>query len=438
MLKASFLLPALFNKLFRLGLNLGLRGGSLLAKFALMIYITRYIGLEAVGIFGLLQAANVIGTKVIGYGLYFVANRDMVDIAPQKQAAIIRDQHISYLFGYAFVIVATLLAWPFVPEGYQSYTLYSVALLIVAHQVLELGNSLIALHKPLATNFIFAITNGLWALPPIGLGFFLPEYRTLDAVLQWWLIGAGVSLLFGWFFQLYLPFAAVLRQPVNWSWLKKALWRGMPLFVAILTMNGSMYVDRYVISWLTNLELAGVFVMFWSFAYAVQVLMQTGVLVNEYPKLIADYKRGDEAGYWQRFRALSWRMAWAGGIFCVIAAVAIGPIVHYVNKPLALEHMYLFYTMLFAFWIKFQADVSNYALYARHQDKALSFSYFMNLVIASLSNLLFVWLWGLTGAAIAQVVTAMLLTGLQGWLLWRKRHERVQHASEDDVADALA
>jgi O-antigen/teichoic acid export membrane protein len=430
-------LPVWFNKLFRLGLNLGLRGGSLLAKFALMIYITRYIGLEAVGIFGLLQAANVIGTKVIGYGLYFVANRDMVDIAPQKQATIIRDQHVSYLFGYGAVIVLTVLAWPFIPETYQSYVLYSVALLMTAHQVLELGNSLIALHRPLATNFIFAITNGLWAFPPIIMGLLDPAYRTLDVVLLGWLIGAVVSLILGWIFQLYLPFKIVLKQPINWGWIKKALWRGMPLYIAILTMNGSMYVDRYVISWLTNLELAGVFVMFWSFAYAVQILMQTGVLVNEYPKLIADYKRADEAAFWQRFRALSWRMAWAGGVFCLIAAFAIAPIVHFVNKPLALEHMNLFYMMLFGFWVRFQADVSNYALYARHQDKALSLSYFMNLVIASLSNVVLVWLWGLDGAAAAQLVTALLLTGLQGWLLWRNRHQRIPHQAEDDLAADL-
>jgi O-antigen/teichoic acid export membrane protein len=414
--------PAIIHKLLRLGLNLGLRGGSLLAKFGLMIYITRYIGLEAVGVFGLLQAANVIGTKVVGYGLYFVANRDMVDIAPTQQARIIRDQQVVYGLGYLAVGALTLALWPWVPETYRVYTLYSVALLISGHQVLELGNILIALHRPLACNVLFAITNGLWALPPILMGLLDPAWRTLDCVLLGWLIGALASWVLAIAFLRPLPFAAVLRTPPNWVWIKTALWRGMPLFVAILTMNGSLYVDRYLVSWLTTLELAGVFVMFWSFAYAVQILVQTGVLVNEYPKLIADYKQRDEAQFWQRFRALSWRMAWAGGGFCLIAAVAITPIIHFLNKPLALEHMNLFYMMLLAFWIRFQADVSNYALYARHQDKALSFSYVMNLVIASASNGVFVWLWGLEGAAVAQLVTAIALTGLQGWLLWQKRH----------------
>ncbi len=133
---------------------------------------------------------------------------------------------------------------------------------------------------------------------------------------------------------------------------------------------------------------------------AVQVLMQTGVLVTEYPKLIADYKKCDEAGFWRRFKTLSWRMGLGGGAACLLAGFALLPIVRFVDKPLALEHMNLFYLMLFAFWIKFQADVSNYALYARHQDKALSLSYFCNLLVASLSNIACVWFWGLAGAGI--------------------------------------
>ncbi|MBP7252371.1 MAG: hypothetical protein KBA75_02665 [Alphaproteobacteria bacterium] len=427
-----------FNKIIRLGLNLGLRGGSLLAKFALTIYITRYIGLEAVGIFGLLQAANVIGTKVIGYGLYFVANREMVGLPPERQARIICDQHVIYAIGYGVVLLLTLMAWPFIPAPDVPYVLYSVALLIVAHQVLELGNSLVSLHRSLATNFMFAVTNGLWALPPIAIGLMFPEYRTLDLVLQSWLVGALFSMLCGWFFMHGIPVETAMRQKPNWDWAKKALRRGLPLYIAILTMNGGMYVDRAVISGLAGMELAGVFVMFWQFAYAVQILMQTGVLVTEYPKLIADYKQGDEAGYWRRFRRLSLRMAMAGGAACVIAAIAIEPIIYYVNKPLALEHINLFYCMLLAFWIRFQADVSNYALYARHQDKALGISYFVNLVVASVSNLLFVSLWGLDGAAVAFVFTAVALTGFQGWLLWSKRKERPSaHIDEGELEQPL-
>lgn len=422
----------LLHKIFRLGANLGLRGGSLLAKFALTIYVARYIGLEALGIFGLIQAANVIGTKVIGYGLYFVANRDMVDAPPKRQAEIIRDQQVSYGIGYMIVAVASIgffllphaVRDQILGPAYVSPLIYSILLLIVAHQVLELGNILIALHRPLACNLIFAITNGLWALPPIILGLVDPAWRTLDCILGGWLAGAVLSWAIGLWLLRTLPFGIVLRQSPDWAWLKAALRRGLPLFVAILTMGG-LYVDRYIISWLTTEDLVGVFVMFWSFAYAVQILMQTGVLMSEYPKLIADYKKADELAFWQRFRAVSWRMGWAGGLLCIIAGVAIVPVLHFVNKPLALEHLGLFYVMLVAFWIRLQADVSNYALYARHQDKALSFSYFMNLVVASLSNLLFVWLWGLEGAAVAQIVTAVALTGLQGWLLWRKRGERV-------------
>lgn len=426
------------NKLFRLAANIGFRGGSLLAKFALMLYVTRYIGLEAVGILGLLQAANVIGTKVVGFGLYFVANREMVNMKPLQQAAIVRDQQAVYGLAYLAVIALTLLGWRWVPDGYDHYFIYSVILLVLGHQVLELGNILIAQQRLLCANIIFAITNGLWAFVLIPLGLIFKEWRTLDAVVLGWLYGTLFSFLLALLFLSRLPFTQTLRQKPDWAWIKKALWRGMPLYIAGLAQNGSIYIDRYVVNGMAGLELAGVFVMFWQFAYAVQVLVQTGLLYGEFPKLIADYKAGDESGFWRRFRSLSLRMGMAGAGFCLLAAFCIAPVIHFINQPLAAEHIGIFTLMLIGFWIKFQADVGQYALYARHQDKALTIAFMLTLLVTSIANLLCVWIWGIVGAAVALIAAALFQAGFQGWLLWRTRHERQPPITAEDVPELAA
>lgn len=425
----------MFYKLLRLGANLGLRGGSLIAKFGLMIYVTRYIGLEAVGIFGLLQAANVIGTKIIGLGLYFVANRDMVGTSSMRQATIIRDQQVTYIIGYGAALLLAAMTWPWIPEIYRHYAFYSVVLLITGHQVLELGNVLIAQHRQLHANVIIAITNGLWAFVMVPLGLLNPAWRTLDCVIMGWLLGTLASFLLALWFLAHLPFKEVVRRPPNWAWIKRALWRGFPLYIAGLAQNGSIYIDRYVVGWLVGLELAGVFVMFWSFGYAVQVLVQTGLLYSEFPKLIADYKRKDDAGFWRRFRSMSLRMAVAGGGACLLAAFLINPVVHYINRPLAAEYIGIFDLMLLGFWIKFQADVSNYALYARHQDHALTWAFVMNLVVASVTNFGLIWGYGVYGAAWALIITSLFQVMLQGTMLWRKRHARPPLHMDDDLAE---
>ena len=425
----------MIRSLVRLGANLGLRGGSLIAKFGLMIYITRYIGLEAVGIFGLLQAANVIGTKVVGFGLYFVANRDMVGTSPLRQATIIRDQQVTYAISYGAVAILAGLAWPWIPETYRHYVFYSVVLLITGHQVLELGNILIAQHRQLHANVIIAITNGLWAFVMVPLGLFDPTWRTLDHVIMGWLLGTLASFLLALWFLAKLPFAEIIRRPPNWGWIRRALWRGAPLFVAGLAQNGSIYIDRYVVGWLAGLELAGVFVMFWSFAYAVQVLMQTGLLFSEFPKLIADYKASDDASFWRRFRGMSIRMALVGGGACLLAAALIAPVIHFINRPLATEYIGIFTLMLLGFWIKFQADVSQYALYARHQDRMLTLAFVLNLVVASVSNLLLVWAFGIYGAVWSLIVTATFQMILQGAMLWRQRHKRPATFTDGDVPE---
>ncbi|MEJ0063737.1 MAG: lipopolysaccharide biosynthesis protein [Alphaproteobacteria bacterium] len=409
----------------------------MLAKFALMVYITRFIGLEAVGIFGLLQAANVIGTKAAGCGFSFVANRAIVDAPPPQQARIIRDQQIVYVIGYAVMILLSLLVYPWIPDQYRLYMMYSIILLIVGHQVLELGNILYGMHRVLAGNTIFALNNGLWAFVMIPLGLAFAEFRTLDAVIIGWLAGTVAAFLMGLWLIARLPFAEAVKQKPNWNWIKRGLWRGFPLYAASLAQHGSNYVDRYVVSGFVGLEYGGVFVMFWSFAYAVQVLVETGLLAGGMPKLVASYKSGDESEFWRRFRDLSAMMALAGAGFSLVAAALIHPVLSFINKPLAMENVGSFYLILLAFWIRFQAGASNAALYARHQDRTLTLAYWLNLVVASATNILFVWLWGLWGAALAQVVTAIFLSVFQAIFLWRLRHDRPKVLEDESSSPGL-
>jgi O-antigen/teichoic acid export membrane protein len=408
-------------------LSVSLRATALLAKFVLLIYMTRYIGLEAVGIYGLILAAVVMGGKLISIGLYFVANREMVGAAPLRQAVIIRDQQIAYLITYVISAILLLACQPFLPFGYQHYLIYFVVLLILNHQVIEAVHVLVALHKSLAANFIMFL-NSIWAVVPIVVGFFLPEWRTLDIILDTWILGSALSLLAGVMFLLPLPHRQAWRVTPNWDWIKKALWRGFPLYLAMLGQQAAMYVDRYVVNAFEGVALTGVLVMFWSFGNAIQVLMQTGVMQTATPQMIEYYKKGDETAFWHRLRSLVQNILGTGSFFCLLAAVMIFPVLHIVNRPLAEDYVGVFWLMLVGFMARFVADGLYFALYARHRDRELLIANISSLLVSLAANIALVYAFGIWGAVYAQIITGLWLIGLQGWYLHHTRKQHIKSA----------
>lgn len=386
-------------------LNLALRGGSLLAKFLLLLWMTRHIGLEAVGVYGLLLAAIVVGSKVIGLGLYFVANREMVGRPALEQASIIRDQELTFLPQYFLLFVAgwivyALYATPSWPAWWMVMVLF-----IFNHQVVELMQMLIALNRSVQANAVMFMNSG-WAYLAIAAGAVWPAARTLDTVLLLWVVGVAAALLLALWFLRDIPLRQAGKQPVNWRWLQQAFWRGWPLYLSVLAQQGSLYVDRYVLQAFVSAELVGVFVMFWSFANAAQILVQTGVLQTMVPVLIQHHKNGDVAGLTAARRHLLQQVLLIGGGLCVLAIFLITPVLHIMNRPLAFAYVPLFWLLLVGFFIRMLADVYFYVLYARHQDQAMWRANVIGLVAATLGNLVCIALWGVWGAAIAQIISA--------------------------------
>ncbi|MBI1273553.1 MAG: hypothetical protein GC131_05675 [Alphaproteobacteria bacterium] len=406
-------------------LSLGLRGVALLAKFGLLIYISRYIGLAELGVYGLIMAATVVGGKVMSLGLYFVANRDMVGSAPLRQAAILRDQQIVYFLTYAATAALLMCGWPLLAPEHRHYLVYFIVLLIINHQVVELFQAIIALHRQLAANFVMFL-NSAWGFAVIAVGILWPSFRTLEVVLDIWIIGTALAGVVALVILSPLPFAQALRVRPDWPWIGQSIRRSFPLYLALLGQQGAMYVDRYVVTWFEGVEIAGVLVMFWSFGNAVQVLIQAGVLQTAYPKMIQHYKSNDEPAFWAQVRDLVTKITAAGAFFCVIAAAAILPVLEIVDRPLARDYVGVFWFMLVAFLIKFVADALYYALYARHRDRELVIANVSGLVLSGLANIALVALLGIWGAVAAQTITAIYLVVMQAWYL---RATRTQHAS---------
>lgn len=57
---------------------MGIRGVSLVSKFALTLYIARYMGLESLGLYGLITASTFLVPAFTGLGIMYVNSRNAV------------------------------------------------------------------------------------------------------------------------------------------------------------------------------------------------------------------------------------------------------------------------------------------------------------------------------------------------------------------------
>ena len=387
--------------------NLALRTSALVAKFLLLIYMTKYIGLEAVGIFGLLMGMSLLGSNVMGMGLSFVANRELTGAVPERQTHIARNQIIVYICAYIVAGILFIIAEPLVPEAIREYYLHLYIVMLLGNMVTEMSKQLISLHRSTNANVLVSLSNGLWAYIIIALGFINEEFRTLDIVITAWVIATFISFFLGQFWLRKMIWTKEIKWQLDLTWIKSSLRKGFSVYLVSFGMVWGIYIDRYIVGWQQGLEIAGVFVMFWSFGNAIQQMIQAGLLQTTYPKLIQHHKNGNEEEFWKISKTLVRNVALVGVVFCLLAAILIHPILQFADKEPLIRHTQVFYILLIGFWVAMISEVAYYVLYSRHQDKVLVISSLAQFSASLIMNIIFVSILGLIGAAIAMVITFM-------------------------------
>ena len=351
-------------------INVIMRGLALVAKFALLLYLSRYVGLEAVGIYGLIQSAAVLGSRFLGWGLYFEANRALVGETPDKQVDIIIAPQWVYMGGYAVFVLILAFSWSHWPASWHVVLPYIVPLMLLNHQIVELTQVLLAKQQTFPANLAIFLNSG-WAYAAAAAGLMSPEWRTLDVTLNCWLAGATMAVLVCLFALRKLPFSfAALFRP-RLGWLAQAFIISAPLYLAMVGQLVNLLGDRYVLGFALSAREVGIYVMFWSFGNAVQVLVQTGLLQLSQPQLIALYKNNHYAAFKLQLRKITYHVVLVSSVYMVLAVVLIEPVLRLVGQTEAIAFVSLFYLLLLSFFLRLVAEVCQQALYALRADRAL-------------------------------------------------------------------
>jgi len=385
-----------------------LRVSSLAAKMLLTLYMGRYLGLSDLGVYGLVFGSVMIATGVLGARLDYVVGRDLIGSSPLHQIQLMRDQIVFCLLNY--VVFGLVLLALFFMDIAPAFILLSIFFISIFENLSHtLTTNMVALDRPVLSTFLFFVRAGLWCIVVAAVGLLFPETRTVNAVLIAWTFGGALGALAGLWVLRGMPWIAVLRIPIDWSWIKTGLIKSFPVWMGTIGGMTALSLDRFVVSYFLDLESVGVITFYGSFAFALLSLVHSGFFNFSYPQMIKHHQGGLTDMFWIEARQTGLQVA----AFVAVAAIALGVLLPYsapfFNKPELVAESRTFWLMLAGVWIRANADTFYFVLYAKHKDKPLWLGNLLYLMPVSLGNIIFVPLFGLEGVGITNILSSAML-----------------------------
>lgn len=410
-------IPAFFGKSLASLLIMGLRVVMMAAKFALAIFLARFMGLEVLGLYGLLASAVSVLPVILRAGIINVFGRDAVTQSPEALARNLVHYYIA-LAG-AYTLCGAALAGVCLLTGYWLLPWLVFALVVLEHVVGDWFSLLVSTRRAVRANLMLFAQAGGWMLAFMICAWFLPELRNVPVLLLFWAGGGVLAILSTFSAWRGLPLRSTLGQGISKGWYREHWKKSRFFYLSDIAYAGGIHIDRYLVGIVLGLELTGVYVLFWQMANAVHTLVLTGVIQLCRPRLIEAHAReGFDA-----FRAL-YRKCMKSIAFSVLglslSVAAIAPLVTgWTDRPLALSYIPLLWVMLCAMCLRALADGAGSGLLARYMDKALIGSNLMQVCGTALFVLAGLHLSGIYGAALGIALVHALTLAVRQYALKR-------------------
>jgi O-antigen/teichoic acid export membrane protein len=391
---------------------------TLVGKIVLLIGFARYLTPAQVGLYGLLVVALNLSVFLVGLDFHAFNTRELLRGSPEEAPVRVRDQFVVHGITYllAFPLLLSLFFLDVLP---WSLVLLFYALLVGEHVGRELQRVLVTLHRSSRAALVQLLRAGVWPYVTFGLMAYSPFFRNLETIAMSWAAAVATSLLLsGWWIR-DLPWRRALSVPLDWEWMRRGLAVSLPLLMGSLALNGILSIDRLALDRFVGMRAVGVFTLYAAARNSILALLATGVVAVQRPKVIQAHQLGDLSLYRSRLKHMAWSVAGVSGALCACAAVAIWPVLAFVQKPVYAEHLSAYWILLLGTFVGALAEVPHTILYARHQDRAIVVSAVTGLAVAIGAAAYLVPRQGVSGAALATLVALLVMGSLKSVLAVR-------------------
>lgn len=359
--------------------NVGLRAGTLAAKFGLLIVLAFYLSPDEVGNYGLFAAVLAWLIYLAGADFYTFSAREMIGSSQLSVYNFVINQIRFHFITYIPILFLVILLQNFGILS-KNYFLPFILLLVFEHLGLEVGRILIALQRPIFASTVLFIRGGAWCLVVAGLFAFVPSARTLDTVLHLWIAGSVTALCLG-----FVVLMAMIGRDEKVSFDLGWIWGGvkiaLPLMMGSLAVRGILTADRIWVEQIAGAEVLGAYVFYIGIATVIVSFIDAAVVDFSYPKLVLLVKQGAREGYEQELRRLAFKVVAITFVLSAASSIFIFQAAKYFENPIYAQYMYLVPYIIGAIAVYGISTIPHVALYAHRRDRVI--------IVSQISGFLF-------------------------------------------------
>ncbi len=394
-------------------INLCVRGTSILSRFLLIFFLSKYFSVEDLGIYGLFFTSTSLGLLVIGLDFYNYANRELV-YAPTSDGklGVLKHQVLFHFITYAIILAPFIFIfyYGFLPWKYICLFYF---ILISDHLSQELYRIFTIISTPIFANILLFIRTGIWVLALIAYYFMMNTNQySLDLVFKFWLAGSLLSVIVGTG-KLIQLFGLKTKTKINYKWIFSGIKVSGLYFISTLSLIGIERLNRYFIKYWGGLKEVGVFTFYSQFSNVINVFVFSLIIMFIYPKMVDAYQKNDETVFDSLRKEMQKKTIIISIVMALFLMVLIFPILHFVGK----EEYYLdipsFYVLLLANVILNISYIFHYVLYAQRKDTQILYATLICSGFSIALNILLIPYFHLMGAAIGLLVSYLLLAILK-------------------------
>ena len=367
------------------------------------------MSLSDLGTYGILVTSIALSVQFLGMEFYVFNTREILGSDQAKRTILVRDQlafhglaYLLFLPVFSILFFINILPW--------SLIVWFYILVIVEHLSLEISRFLTVIGRPVLASFLEFIRTGSWVAIAIAIGLQIPEYRSIQTIVVFWILGGLLSLLIGGKPLLQWDWSATLKTRPNLDWIRKGISVAMPFFVSMVALSTIYFSDRFIIQHFSGIEQVGLY----TFHQSVAGLLSTavmGIIVIISPKLVRAFLIRDMPQYTQELKTLAFSVI-SGSILISLFLILVFPyVVDFMKNPQFLETRSTFLVLLLGHIAQNLSFIPHYVLYARNFDRDLLWTTLSGAVVNIGLNLLWIPKFGILGAAWATTAAFTVLLG---------------------------
>jgi len=389
------------------------RATSLGLRFLLAIYLARYLGLYATGVYGILTGVSGIVPAVLGFGVSYFVNRDVVELPRDRAYLLIRDRTL-------FNMVVAALAWllglgllaifqPKLPDH------FAIMALIVTLEFLcfDLHVALINVGRPVLSNFLLFIRSASWIPLFIALGIHDADDRTLAMLLYCWLGALLINIPLHFVVLHDVDFDVLRRARVAWRPLLEHASRAPPFYINDLAATGQIYLDRFIVLNVMGVTATGLYTLNWQLTHGVYIVTATATIQMALPKLIDARQRTGMTGWrdvmiaeGSRATALAAALSVVASLVALVALPLMGFGGFATDVP-------FFLLMVATTLIKPLGDLTNAGLYSLRFDRRLVAINLGGIVGSAILGVTATYFLGLIGIGLAAFASQAIVIAIR-------------------------